>query len=66
MVILQGPVPLQGADQPAKYAPLPGAGVSVTVVPELNGAIHVEGQVMPAGALVTVPVEVPASFTESW
>ena len=59
-------MPLQTPDQPTKYAPLPGLGVRVTIVPQLNEALHVGEQVIPAGVLVTVPVEVPASVTVSW
>jgi hypothetical protein len=40
-------------------------GVSVTTVPAVNDAVQVEGQVMPAGLLLTVPVEVPAKVTVS-
>jgi hypothetical protein len=65
MVSLQVPVPLQAPDQPAKNAPLPGVGVSVTTVPELNDAEQVGAQEIPAGLLVTVPVEVPAKVTVS-
>lgn len=66
MVTLQAPVPLHAPDHPAKKAPLAGVAVSLTLVPELNDALQVGAQVMPAGLLVTVPVEVPASCTESW
>jgi len=45
---------------------LAATAVSFTLVPELKEAAHVEGQVMPAGLLVTVPVEVPANVTVSW
>jgi hypothetical protein len=40
--------------------------VSFTLVPEAKEALHVGLQAMPAGVLVTVPVEVPASVTVSW
>ena len=59
LVLLQAPV------QPAKNAPLPGAAVSFTFVPALNDAPHVGAQLIPAGVLVTVPVELPASVTDS-
>jgi hypothetical protein len=63
MVSVQVLVPLQAPDQPAKKAPLAGAAVSFTLVPELKDAEQVDGQLMPAGLLVTVPVEVPANCT---
>jgi hypothetical protein len=63
MVSLQAPVPLHAPDHPTKKADLPGLAVSVTAVPELKRPLQVEGQEMPAGLLVTVPVEVPASCT---
>src|SRR5439155_4094658 len=66
IVTVQVPVPLQAPDQPAKKVPLPGVAVSLTLVPELNDALHVGAQLIPAGLLVTVPVEVPANWTESW
>src|SRR6267142_1726034 len=66
IVRVQVPVPLHAPDQPAKKAPLPAVAVSFTLVPELNDALHVGAQLIPAGLLVTVPVEVPASCTESW
>jgi hypothetical protein len=65
MVTLQLPVPLQAPDQPAKKAPLPAFAVRVTTVPALNEALHVGEQLIPAGLLVTVPVDVPASVTVS-
>ena len=37
-------------------APAPGAPVSTTVESKGNAAVHVPGQVMPAGELVTVPL----------
>ena len=58
---LQIPVPLQAPDHPAKNAPFPSAGVSVTIVPAPKDAVQVGGQAMLAGLLVTVPVDVPAS-----
>jgi hypothetical protein len=39
--------------------------VSFTWVPEANAAAHVEGQLIPAGLLVTVPLPVPANVTVS-
>lgn len=56
-------VPLQAPDQPTKYAPLPGAAVSFTTVPAANDALQVGEQLIPAGLLVTVPVEVPKRLT---
>jgi hypothetical protein len=53
-------------DQPAKNPPLAATAVSLTIVPAAKAAVHVEGQEMPAGLLVTVPVEVPANLTVSW
>ena len=59
------PVPEHGAPQPAKVEPAVGAAVNVTCVPLANGAAHVAPQLIPAGALVTVPVPVPAFVTVS-
>jgi hypothetical protein len=42
---------------------LAAVGVSFTLVPELNVALQMDGQLMPAGLLVTVPVALPASWT---
>jgi hypothetical protein len=66
MVSVHVVVPLQAPDHPAKKAPLAGTGVSFTLAPELNEALQVGGQLMPAGLLVTVPVAVPANDTVSW
>ena len=60
---LQMPVPLHAPDHPAKNAPFPKDGVSVTIVPAANEAVQVGAQLIPAGLLVTLPVEVPARFT---
>ena len=56
-------VPLHAPDQLTKYAPLPAAAVSFTTVPAANDALQVGEQVIPAGLLLTVPVEVPARLT---
>jgi hypothetical protein len=64
--MVQAAMPLQAPDHPAKKPPLVGTGVSFTLVPEAKEELHVGLQVIPAGALVTVPVEVPASVTLSW
>jgi len=62
---LQVDLPVQAPDHPEKNAPLPGVAVSVTAVPALNEALQVGEQLIPAGLLVTVPVEVPANVTVS-
>jgi len=64
-VTLQVPVPLQAPPHPPKMALAAGVAVSVTFVPNLKAASQVEGQLIPAGALVTVPVPVPLNFTLS-
>src|SRR5438034_679532 len=51
--------------QPLKIEPAAGVAVSVTAVPLAKLAAQVAPQVMPAGALVTVPVPVPAVLTVS-
>src|SRR5690349_16064074 len=45
--------------QPANTEPADASAVSVTLVPELKPAEHVEPQLMPAGELVTVPPPAP-------
>ena len=58
---VQVPVPVQPPPlQPVKVEPAAGAAVKVTAVPVANDAEHVGAAVMPAGALVTVPVPVPS------
>src|SRR5439155_19544212 len=62
----QVPVPEQPPPvQPVKVEPAAGAAVSVTVVPYATLFGSVAPQVMPAGALVTVPLPVPAGVTVS-
>ena len=51
--------------QPVKVEPAAGAAVSVTAVPLVKLAEQVAPQVMPAGALVMVPVPVPTLETVS-
>ena len=61
-VIVQGAVPTQEAPvQPENADPAAGTGVRVIVEPESNGAVQLVPQLMPAGALVTDPVPLPAS-----
>jgi hypothetical protein len=63
IVTLQVPVPEQAPLQPAKVEPVPGAAVSVTIVPLAKFAEQAVGQLIPVGLLVTVPLPVPASDT---
>jgi hypothetical protein len=65
MVTVHVPVPVHAPLQPVKVAPAAGVAVSVTAVPLLKAAEHVVPQLMPAGALVTVPDPAPARFTVS-
>ena len=65
-VTTHDPVPEQPPPlQPPKVEPAAGAAVSVTAVPLAKLAAQVAPQVMPAGALVTVPAPVPAFETVS-
>ena len=57
---VQVPVPVQPPLQPENVEPAAGVAVSVTDVPLANAAEQVVPQLMPAGALVTVPLPVPA------
>jgi hypothetical protein len=45
---------------PANVEPADGEAASATPVPEVNAALHVAPQLIPAGVLVTVPVPLPA------
>src|SRR5439155_3628020 len=51
--------------QPVKVEPAAGAAVSVTAVPLVKLAAQVAPQLIPAGALVMVPLPVPALLTVS-
>ena len=65
-VTIQVPVPEHPPPvQPANVEPFAADAVSVTAVPLAKFAEHVVGQLIPAGALVTVPVPVPTSLTVS-
>ena len=55
---VHAPVPEQLPDQPVKTVPAAGVAVSLTLVPVLNVAEHVAPQLIPAGALLTVPLPV--------
>jgi hypothetical protein len=66
IVTVQLPVPVQAPPlHPAKVEPVAALAVSVTLVPPPKLALHVPGQLMPAGVLVTVPEPVPATLTVS-
>jgi hypothetical protein len=66
MVTEQVLVPVQPApDQPEKVDPSAGNAVRTTTAPLVKLAEHVAPQLIPAGALVTVPVPVPALVTAS-
>ena len=65
MVTVHAPVPVQAPLQPVKVAPAAGVAVSVTAAPLLNDAEQVVPQLMPAGALITVPDPAPARLTVS-
>jgi hypothetical protein len=63
-VTLQVPVPVHPPPlQPVNVDPAVAAAVSTIAVPELKFAVHVDPQLIPAGALVTVPAPVPALVT---
>src|SRR5260221_307988 len=60
MVTVQPPEPLQPPpDHPANKDPEVAAAESITTVPELKLATHVDPQEMPAGDDVTLPAPVP-------
>jgi hypothetical protein len=64
-VNVQAAWPLHAPDQLANVEPVAGVGVSVICVPLGKLPAHVVPQLIPLGALVTVPVPVPASCTVS-
>jgi len=65
-VSTQAPVPEHPPPlQPLKVEPAAGVAVSVTTVPLAKLAEQVAPQLIPAGALVTVPLPVPALLTVS-
>lgn len=63
IVAVHRPVPLHPPPQPVNVDPVAGVSESVTIVLCANEALHVVGQLMPAGLLVTVPE--PDSVTVS-
>src|SRR5438552_2580430 len=65
MVTLQAPIPAQLPLQPVKVEPAAGAAVRLTAVPLVNEAEQVAPQLMPVGALVTVPLPAPDLVTVS-
>jgi hypothetical protein len=66
IVRLHVPVPVQPPPlQPVNVEPAAGVAVKVTAVPLAKAAEQVAPQEMPAGALETVPVPVPAVVTAS-
>src|SRR5258705_3804322 len=66
IVTVQVPVPEQPPPlQPVKVDPAAGVAVSVTTVPVVKAIEQVGSQAIPAGALVTAPLPVPALVTES-
>ena len=65
-VIVHVPVPEQPPPlQPVKVEPATGVAVNVTAVPLAKLAEQVAPQLIPTGALVTVPLPVPALLTVS-
>ena len=65
MVTEQLLVPVQAPLQPVNVEPAAGVSIKVTTVLLVKFAVHVPGQLMPAGLLVTVPVPFPARVTVS-
>jgi hypothetical protein len=58
IVTTQLPNPLQAPPQPLKPKPFAGAAVSVTWAPGAKLALQLDGQLIPEGELVTVPLPV--------
>lgn len=65
IVTAHAPVPVHAPLQPVNVEPAVGVSVMVTTVPLAKFAVHVPGQLIPAGLLVTVPVPFPAGVTVS-
>jgi hypothetical protein len=63
--IVQVALPEQAPVHPVKVELELGVAVSATDVPVAKLALHVAPQLMPAGALVTVPIPAPESVTVS-
>lgn len=63
IVTVHAPVPEQSPLQPVKLEPASAAAVSVTVLPDVNGAEQVVPQLIPGGLDVTVPEPLPAFVT---
>jgi hypothetical protein len=59
------PVPLQSPLHPAKIEPAGGTADKATVLPDEKLALHVPGQDIPLGLLVTVPAPDPSIVTVS-
>lgn len=66
IVTVHGPVPLHAPLQPVNREPSAGVGVSVTAVPAVNPWTQSDGQLIPAGSEVTVPVPDPEIPAVSW
>jgi len=52
-------VPVHAPLQPANVEPAAGVSLSITVEPVAKLSVHVEGQLIPLGWLVTVPIPAP-------
>jgi hypothetical protein len=64
IVTTQAPVPEQAPLQPANEEPAAGEALRVTDVPGVKDCEQVAPQLMPAGALVTVPEPLPLLVTD--
>ena len=63
ILTLQLAVPEQAPVQPANVKFAAGFAVRATFVPRLKSAVHVPGQLMPAGVLVIVPTPAVGAVT---
>jgi hypothetical protein len=63
MVTVQDPAPIQAPLQPTKIEPATGVAVRVTEFPNGKLALQIFPQLMPLGALVTVPEPDPLLST---